>query len=80
LKLDPVDVAQVFVSLKISPEGIQGEYPVKYEDIEVIVNNGEEAVFQIDGNDTPIRKVYLKKLIRKDNTGIWSVVGYDPAN
>jgi len=79
-KLDPVYVAQVFVSLKISPEGIQGEYPVKYEDIEVIVNNGEDAVLQIDGNDTPIRKVYLKKLIRKDNTGIWSVVGYDPAN
>jgi hypothetical protein len=27
-KLDPAFVAQVFVSLQISPEGIQGEYPV----------------------------------------------------
>ncbi|HHX17632.1 MAG TPA: hypothetical protein GX727_02085, partial [Clostridium sp.] len=31
-KLDPVYVAQVFVSLEIFPEGIVGEYPVKYED------------------------------------------------
>jgi len=35
-------VAQVFVSLKISPEGIEGEYPVSYEDMEVVKNNGIE--------------------------------------
>lgn len=77
-KLDPVYVAQVFVSLKISPEGIEGEYPVSYEDMEVVKNNGIEAVVEISGDNTPVRRVYLKRLIRQDSTGIWTVVGYDP--
>lgn len=77
-KLDPVYVAQVFVSLEIFPEGIVGEYPVKYEDIKVVKNNGIEAVLEISGSETNIRRVYLKKLIRQDSTGIWTVVGYDP--
>jgi outer membrane lipoprotein-sorting protein len=77
-KLDPAFVAQVFVSLKISPEGIQGDYPIKYEEFKVIQNNGKEAVVEVAGTKTPITKVYLKRLIRQDNTGIWTVVGYDP--
>ena len=77
-KLDPVYVAQVFVSLKISPEGIVGNYPVNYEDIKVIKNNGIEAVLEVSGDVSNISKVYLKKLIRQDSTGIWTVVGYDP--
>ena len=77
-KLDPVFVSQVFVSLKISPEGIKGDYPVKYEDIKILKNTGTEAVAEVAGSKTPIRRVYLKKLIRKDTTGIWTVVGYDP--
>lgn len=77
-KLDAVFVSQVFISLKISPEGIKGDYPIKYEDIKVIRNTGTEAVVEASGNKTPVRRVYLKKLIRKDATGIWTVVGYDP--
>jgi len=77
-KLDPVYVAQVFVSLEISPEGIVGNYPVNYEDIKVIKNNGIEAVLEVSGDVSNISKVYLKKLIRQDSTGIWTVVGYDP--
>lgn len=77
-KLDPVFVSQVFVSLKISPEGIQGEYPVKYEELKLVKNTGIEAVVEVSGNKTPVRRVYLKKLIRQDNTGIWTVVGYNP--
>lgn len=77
-KLDPVFVSQVFVSLKISPEGIKGDYPVKYEDLMVVKNTGTEAVVEVAGSKTPISRVYLKKLIRKDATGIWTVVGYDP--
>lgn len=76
-KLDPVYVAQVFVSLEISPEGIVGNYPVNYEDIKVIKNNGIEAVLEVSGDVSNISKVYLKKLIRQDSTGIWTVVGYD---
>lgn len=76
-KLDPVYVAQVFVSLKISPEGIQGDYPVDYEDLEVLKNDGKEAIILVKEENSPISKVYLKRLIRQDNTGIWTVVGYD---
>lgn len=77
-KLDPVFVAQVFASLKLSPKGIQGDYPIKYEELKFIQNNGKEAVVEVGGNKTIIRRVYLKRLIRQDSTGIWTVVGYDP--
>ncbi|MDF2841302.1 MAG: hypothetical protein K0Q99_2074 [Clostridia bacterium] len=76
-KLDPVFVAQVFVSLKISPEGIVGEYPVQYEDFTVKQNTGKAAIIEVSGDKTPICRVYLKKLVREDSTGIWTVVGYD---
>lgn len=78
-KLDPAFVAQVFVSLKISPEGITGDYPIKYEDLKVIQNIGTTAVVEVAGGNTPVSRVYLKRLIRQDSTGIWTVVGYDPA-
>lgn len=79
-RLDPVFVAQVFVSLKISPEGIVGDYPIRYEDLKITHNTGSEAIIEVMGDKTPIRKVYLKKLIRQDPTGIWTVVGYDPVS
>lgn len=66
------------VSLQISPEGIVGAYPIKYEAMKVIQNNGKEAIVEVNDDKSPIRKVYLKKLIRQDNTEIWTVVGYDP--
>ena len=76
--LDNVFVAQVFVSLKVMPEGITGEYPVKYEDMETIYNDGVNSIVEIHDENSPIAKVYLKRLVRQDNTGIWTVVGYDP--
>jgi outer membrane lipoprotein-sorting protein len=76
-KLDPAFVAQVFVSLKISPEGIVGDYPIDYEELKIVQNNGKEAVVEVASEKTPISKVYLKRLVRQDNTGIWTVVGYD---
>jgi len=79
-KLDPVFVSQVFVSLKISPGGIQGDYPIKYEELKIVKNTGKEAVVEVSGNKTLVSRVYLKKLIRQDNTGIWTVVGYDPVS
>ncbi len=78
-KLDPAFVAQVFVSLKISPEGITGDYPIPYEDFKVTQNSGTEAVVEVLGGKTPVSRVYLKRLVRQDSTGIWTVVGYDPA-
>jgi hypothetical protein len=64
------------VSLKISPEGIKGEYPIKYEELKITQNTGKDAIVEVNANNTPISKVYLKKLIRQENTGIWTVVGY----
>lgn len=78
-RLDPVYVAQVFVSLKISPEGIEGDYPIKYEDLKIVHNDGKTAIVEVAGDNTPVGRVYLKRLIRQDSTGIWTVVGYDPA-
>ncbi|MFL0245734.1 LolA family protein [Candidatus Clostridium stratigraminis] len=78
-KLDPIFVSQVFVSLKISPEGITGDYPIKYEELKMVKNNGKEAVVEVNSAKSPVKRVYLKRLIRQDNTGIWTVVGYDPA-
>lgn len=75
-QLDPLQVALTFVNLKVSPEGIQGEPIIPYDSLEIAENTGAEAVVSVDGG--PVKKVYLKRLIRQDETGIWSVVGYDP--
>lgn len=42
------------------------------------MNDGIEAMIEVSG-ESPIKKVYLKKLVRQDPSGIWTVVGYDPA-
>lgn len=76
-KLDPVFVSQVFVSTIMKPGGIQGEYPIAYEDITIIMNTGDAAIAKINNEISPIKNVYLRKLIRQDETGIWTVVGYD---
>jgi outer membrane lipoprotein-sorting protein len=76
-KLDPVYVSQVFVSLQISPEGIAGDYPINYEQLKAIKNDGKSAVVEVNSDQTDINKIYLKRLVRQDSTGIWTVVGYD---
>ncbi|MEY8355504.1 hypothetical protein AALB39_19390 [Lachnospiraceae bacterium 54-53] len=78
-RLDPVYVSQVFASLLLSPEGISGDYPIAYESIEIIRNNGTDAVAEIRDPKSAARYVYLKRLVRQDDTGIWTAVGYDPA-
>jgi len=77
-KLDPIFTAQVFVSLLISPNGITGEYPIATEDLKIIQNNGKDAIVEVTGDKTPIKKVYLKRIVRQDSTGIRTVIGYDP--
>lgn len=78
-RLDPLYSAQIFVSLKMSPEGIEGVYPVKITELKLLQNDGISAVVQVDAANCPVKKVYLKKVVRKDSSGIWTVVGYDPA-
>jgi hypothetical protein len=77
-KLNPIRVSQIFVTLKLSPQGITGDYPIKTEDLKFIQKNDAEAVVEVSGSKTPISKVYLERLVRQDSTGIWTVVGYDP--
>lgn len=76
-KLDPAFVSQVFASLLLSPDGIVGDYPIAYEDIEITENNGIDAIAEIKDEKSIARYVYLKRLVRQDDTGIWTVVGYD---
>ncbi len=76
-KLDPVFVTQVFASLLISPDGIVGDYPIAYDNIKIIENDGTRAVAQITDAASIAGYVYLERLVRQDETGIWTVVGYD---
>ena len=78
-RLDPIFVAQVFVSLQISPEGIAGEYPIRYEDLRIVKNDGIRAIVEVLDKSSPVSRVFLERLVRQDSTGIWTVVGYDPA-
>lgn len=75
-QLDPAQVAFTFAILQISPEGIQGEPPLDYNSLKVTSNTGSDAVVEI--SQGPIKKVYLKRLIRQDQSGIWTAIGYDP--
>lgn len=76
-RLDPVATTQVFVSLQISPSGIEGDYPIEQENLALLHQDQENAIIEVNDNDTEIHTVYLKRLIRQDDTGIWTVVGYD---
>ncbi|MDD2234125.1 MAG: sigma-E factor regulatory protein RseB domain-containing protein [Desulfitobacteriaceae bacterium] len=75
-QLDPLQVSLTFVNLKVTPEGIQGEPKIPFSSFKLGANNGAQAVVEVA--DGPIKQVYLERLIRQDETGIWSVVGYDP--
>lgn len=77
-RLDPAFVAQVFVSLQIEPGGIEGDYPIPYEDFKVTQQSGSEAVVTVDSEKSPTAKVYLMQLVRQGDGSIWTVVGYDP--
>ncbi|WP_312813954.1 sigma-E factor regulatory protein RseB domain-containing protein [Sedimentibacter sp.] len=76
-KLDPVYVAQVFLSLQISPDGIVGDYPVDYDELVIVENNGTNVMINVNSEKTDIKTVYLSRLIRQNDTGIWTVTGYD---
>jgi len=75
-QLDPLQVSLTFVNVKISPQGIIGEPAIGASSFQLGVNNGAEAVVMVA--DGPIKRVYLKRLVRQNETGIWSVVAYDP--
>jgi len=75
-QLDPLQVSLTFVNLKVTPEGIQGEPQILVSSFKLVTNNSVEAIVEVDKG--PIQRIYLKRLVRQDETGIWTVVGYDP--
>lgn len=76
-KLDPAYVSSVEASLLMSTDGIVGENPIEYEDVKIVYNDGTKAIAEINKKDSAAQRIYLKKLIRQDETGIWTMVGYD---
>lgn len=76
-QLDPLQVAQTFVSLQISPQGVTGEFPVKEEEVTVLEKTAAEVIAEIKSDKTGTTKVYMKKLAKQDDSGIWTVVGFD---
>lgn len=75
-QLDPLQVSLTYVNLKVSPQGIEGEPKIGPASFKLEVNTGVQATIAV--LEGPVKKVYLQRLIRQDETGIWSVVGYDP--
>lgn len=71
--LDPRQVAAVFAFTTAGAEEAPGQPP--FDTAIVVVNTGTEAVVEWD--EGPVARVYLKRLVRADESGIWSVVGYD---
>ncbi|OPX91732.1 MAG: hypothetical protein A4E52_00378 [Pelotomaculum sp. PtaB.Bin013] len=74
-QLDPLQVSLTFVNLQVTPEGITGEPKIPASSFKQVANNGVEAVVEVASG--PVKQVYLERLVRQDETGIWSVVGYD---
>ncbi|HBW38280.1 sigma-E factor regulatory protein RseB domain-containing protein [Desulfosporosinus sp. BICA1-9] len=75
-QIDPMQVAFTFAILQISPNGITGDPPIDYGSLTVSANTGTDAIIQI--SEGPVKTVYVKRLIRQDQSGIWTVIGYDP--
>ncbi|KGR75567.1 hypothetical protein [Ureibacillus sinduriensis] len=79
-RLDPLISTQVFVSLQLSPKGIEGEYPIEEGSIKLLHSTKDTAVAEVYDKDSSIRIVYLKRLVKQDPSGIWTVIGYDTVN
>lgn len=76
-RLDILATTQTFVSLQLSPEGIEGDFPIQLEELKLVYSNDAEAIVEVNSKKTATTFVYLKRLIRQDSSGIWTVVGYD---
>lgn len=49
-------------------------------ELKAIQQTDRVAIVEIIADQAPVKRVYLEKLIRQDQTGIWTIVGYDPWN
>ena len=76
-QLDPLQVSQTFVSLQIMPQGVTGEFPVAIADLKILQKTAAKAVVEVSSLKTHITKIYLERLVKQNDSGIWTVVGYD---
>lgn len=79
-RLNPIEVAMEFLFSKISQREKDSSFPIKMDELKTIQMGKSEAIVEVSGDKTPIRIIYLKQLVKQDDTGIWSVVGYNPIN
>ncbi|QIA27736.1 hypothetical protein DYI95_009630 [Thermaerobacter sp. PB12/4term] len=73
--LDPVQVAGAFLLGRFG-EQMGGPGALVDRHIRVVHNDGRRAVVEVQVG--PVARVYLERRVRQDETGIWTVVGYDP--
>lgn len=76
MMLDPIQVAYDF----ISRQGDASSSNVKMTSAGMFEEDNRIAAIEIIGDYVSVKRVYLKKLIRQDPTGIWTIVGYDQWN
>lgn len=76
-RLNPITTAQFFVNSHINSDQISIENAIRLEYISLLYCDNETAVIKVNDNHTNIHTVYLKRLIKQDPTGIWTIVGYD---
>ncbi|MEI6100203.1 MAG: hypothetical protein WCP73_00060 [Eubacteriales bacterium] len=77
-RMDAISVVQTFVSVQMEPGGVVGDFPIQEEDLRVTQMSNSDAVVEVINDKSPTSKVYLKRLVRQEDGGIWTVVGYDP--
>lgn len=70
-KLDPVQVVQDYVYNRVSSKDKTG---ISFE---VLQDTVRVAIVEVNGEKSPFKAVYLKRMVKQDNSGIWSVVGYN---
>lgn len=76
-RLNPFITAHFFVNSHILSKEMEGNDTIKYENISLLFCDDSTAVLKINDKLSDIQMVYLKRLIRPDSTGIWTLVGYD---
>lgn len=74
-RLNPINTAHFFIISQIT-EPIK-EDSIHSKNISLLYCNDSTAVLKVNDNQTNIHTLYLKRLIKQDPTGIWTIIGYD---
>lgn len=75
---DPIHATIDFINLKASKGELDITGKVEDEDLEIIQKTDEDILIEVKGGKIEIDRIYLRRLVGKDNVGVWVIVGYDP--